>query len=78
MNSSPDRAGIAASAGSACAAGTRRPSRVLVAMGHRELSRSAIRFSLSRLNGDGDIERLLAVLPAILREAHATLAEVPA
>jgi cysteine desulfurase len=73
-----DRAGIAASAGSACAAGTRRPSRVLVAMGHRELSRSAIRFSLSRLNGDGDIERLLAVLPAILREARATLAEVPA
>jgi cysteine desulfurase len=73
-----DRAGVAASAGSACASGGQQPSRVLVAMGHGGLSRSTIRFSLSRLNSDADIDRLLAVLPSIAREARATLAEAAA
>ncbi|MBS1165470.1 MAG: nifS [Proteobacteria bacterium] len=68
-----DRAGIAASAGSACAAGGRQPSRVLVAMGHGHLAHSAIRFSLSRLNSSDDVDRLLAVLPSIWREARASL-----
>ena len=70
-----DRAGIAASAGSACAAGGRQSSRVLVTMGHGGLARSAIRFSLSRLNDDADIDRLLAVLPSYAREARASLVE---
>lgn len=70
-----DRAGIAASAGSACAAGGRQPSRVLLAMGRGDLARSTIRLSLSRLNGDADIDRLLAVLPSIAREARASLVE---
>lgn len=73
-----DRSGIAASTGSACAAGTRQPSHVLASMGHGNLSGSTIRFSLSRFNGEADIDRLLAVLPSILREARATLLEVQA
>ncbi|MBS1182978.1 MAG: nifS [Proteobacteria bacterium] len=73
-----DRAGIAASAGSACASGGQQPSRVFVAMGHGGLSRSIIRFSLSRLNSDANIDRLLAVLPSIAREARASLAEAAA
>lgn len=72
-----DRSGIAASAGSACAAGGRQPSRVLTAMGHGNLSGSTIRFSLSRFNGEADIDRLLVVLPSILQEARGTLLEVP-
>lgn len=70
-----DRAGIAASAGSACAAGTREPSRVLTAMGHGNLSRSTIRFSLSRFNDETDIDRLVTALPSILREARGSLVE---
>jgi cysteine desulfurase len=73
-----DRAGIAASAGSACTAGGRQPSRVLTAMGHGNLSGSTIRFSLSRFNDETDIDRLLTALPSILREARGTLVEVPA
>jgi cysteine desulfurase len=65
-----DRAGIAASSGSACAAGSLAPSHVLTAMGLRHLAGSTIRFSLSRFNTDADIDRLLASLPAIAREAR--------
>lgn len=70
-----DRAGIAASSGSACTAGGQLPSRVLLAMGLGGLARSVIRFSLSRFNDDADIDRLLAVLPAIAEEARAPLME---
>ncbi|WP_026791032.1 cysteine desulfurase family protein [Pleomorphomonas oryzae] len=73
-----DRAGVAASAGSACAAGGRQPSRVLVAMGQGGFARSTIRFSLSRFNSDADIDRLLTVLPSIAREARVPLAEAAA
>lgn len=76
MLSRLDRAGIAASSGSACAAGAMRPSRVLAAMGLTGLARSAIRFSLSRLNTDADIDRLLALLPAIAAEARCLTPEM--
>ncbi|MCM5556453.1 cysteine desulfurase family protein [Pleomorphomonas sp. JP5] len=69
MLSRLDRAGIAASSGSACAAGGMAPSRVLLAMGLKHLAGSVVRFSLSRFNTDADIDHLLALLPAIAREA---------
>lgn len=65
-----DQLGIAASSGSACAAGRAAPSHVLLAMGLEHIAGSTIRFSLSRFNTDADIDRLLAVLPAIAREAR--------
>jgi len=65
-----DRAGIAASSGSACATGGLAPSHVLTAMGLRHLAGSTIRFSLSRFNTDAEVDRLLASLPAIAREAR--------
>jgi cysteine desulfurase len=63
-------AGICVSSGAACAAGEVEPSHVLRAMGvDAGLSAGEIRFSLGRNNTDEDIDRLLEVLPAILKEA---------
>ena len=56
-----DLAGVAASAGSACASGAARPSDVLAAMG---FPGSAVRFSLGRANTRDDV---LAVLAAVRR-----------
>jgi cysteine desulfurase len=62
-----DFEGIAASAGSACSAGAIEPSHVLAAMGYSpDDSRGALRLSLGRGNTDADLDRLLAVLPAIV------------
>lgn len=65
-----DQAGIAASSGSACAAGNTAPSHVLLAMGLRHVAGSTIRFSLSRFNADADVDRLIELLPSIAREAR--------
>lgn len=62
-----DRAGVAASTGSACAAGSTEPSHVLKAMGVSDRAlRGAVRFSLSHETTDGDIDHVLAVLPEIV------------
>jgi len=62
-----DLEGIAVSSGSACSSGTLKPSPVLAAMGRTpEEARGAVRFSLGRGNTDGEIDRVLAVLPAIV------------
>ena len=56
-----DRAGIDASGGSACSASTPEPSHVLLAMGRsRRDALSAVRFSLSRLTTDADVDRAVA------------------
>jgi cysteine desulfurase len=62
-----DRAGICASAGSACTTGSPKPSHVLTAMGQSATrARSAIRFSLSRFTTADEIDRLLALLPGLV------------
>lgn len=63
-----DIEGIAVSTGSACSEGNVEPSHVLLAMGlSKELAISSLRFSLGRFTEKGDIERVVEVLPGIVR-----------
>jgi cysteine desulfurase len=60
-----DLKGLAVSGGSACASGATEPSHVLVAMGlgdHR--ARASLRFSLSRVNTEEDVDFALSLVPA--------------
>lgn len=67
-----NRAGIAASLGSACASGSMEPSHVLRAMHVPAASlRGAIRFSLSRETTAEEIDRVLLALPEILSKLRA-------
>ncbi|MEA2665065.1 MAG: cysteine desulfurase, partial [Candidatus Eremiobacteraeota bacterium] len=62
-----DLEGIAASAGSACAAGSLEPSHVAAALGLGERHRlGVIRFSLGRTTTADEIERVTSRLPALL------------
>ncbi len=66
-----DLEGIAASAGSACAAGSLEPSHVIAALGlPKAAQRSVIRFSLGRTTTAVQIDRVLACLPTIVREVR--------
>lgn len=52
-----DLAGVAASTGSACTAGSAEPSHVLAAMGYvPDVARGALRLTLGRENSDDDVE----------------------
>ena len=58
-----DKAGLCASAGSACTAGSIHPSHVLTAMGFStERARGSLRFSFSRFNTPTEIERGISVV----------------
>jgi cysteine desulfurase len=60
-----DLRGIAVSGGSACASGAAEPSHVLSAMGLApERARASLRFSLTKLNTQQDIDDALAIIPA--------------
>lgn len=61
--------GICASSGSACTSGSLEPSHVLRAMGvpHTAIHGS-IRFSLSRYNTAQEIERVIEIMPQVIRE----------
>ena len=61
-----DRAGLAVSSGSSCSASALEPSHVLTAMGL--LSSGSLRVSLHRGTTEQDVDRLLAVLPAVAAE----------
>jgi cysteine desulfurase len=66
-----DRAGIAASSGSACASGSMEPSHVLRALNVPPYAlQGAIRFSLSRESTEDDVSQVLAALPAIVAHAR--------
>ncbi len=66
-----DNEGIACSTGSACSAGVQRPSHVLLAMGHTDVTaRSSVRFSLGATSTEADIDEVLRVLPTVVERAR--------
>jgi cysteine desulfurase len=63
-----DAEGIIVSTGSACAAGDTKPSHVLMAKtGDAEVAHSSIRFSFGPENTARDVERVMEVLPEIVK-----------
>jgi cysteine desulfurase len=66
-----DLEGIAVSAGSACHAGTTKPSKVLLALGVSEAdARSTVRFSFGRTTTPGEVDRLLETVPRLARRVR--------
>jgi cysteine desulfurase len=67
-----DAHGICASSGSACTSGSLEPSHVLRAMGvPYTAAHGSIRFSLSRYTTAEDVDKVLAVMPGIIRRLRA-------
>jgi cysteine desulfurase len=64
-----DRRGLAVASGSACAASTLEPSRVLAAM--RVLTHGNVRVSLVRGTTEQDVDRLLTALPEVVADLRA-------
>jgi len=63
-----DQHGICASSGSACTTGSLEPSHVLRAMGvPYTAAHGSIRFSLSVYNTDADVDKVIEVLPPVIR-----------
>jgi cysteine desulfurase len=64
-----DEYGICVSSGSACTSGSLEPSHVLRAMGVPYTAiHGSIRFSLSRYNEESEIDRVIEVMPIIIKE----------
>lgn len=62
-----DLAGVAASSGSACTTGSLEPSHVLLAMGvDPDIAHASLRLTVGRSTTDGDIDRVLEVMPGIV------------
>jgi cysteine desulfurase len=69
-----DRAGLCASAASACASGAMDPSHVLAAMGvPRSLAGGALRLSLGVATTDADVDRALAIIPPAITQLRRKL-----
>jgi len=69
-----DRLGLGTASGSACAASTLEPSRVLDALGGLDaLTHGNLRVSLTRTTARADVERLLDVLPGVVARLRAEL-----
>ncbi len=63
-----NRVGVSVSLGAACSAGSTEPSHVLTAMGlDARAALASVRFSLSRYTTGAEIERVLDLLPGIVR-----------
>lgn len=64
-----DLKGVAASSGSACAAGSTEPSHVLKALGVTpEVAQGALRLTLGEANAEEDVDYVLEVFPAIVEK----------
>jgi cysteine desulfurase len=64
-----DLEGIAASSGSACTSGALEPSHVLLAIGiSPEVAHGSLRFSLGHGNTKEDVDRVIEVLPRIVKK----------
>jgi cysteine desulfurase len=62
-----DAAGVCVSSGSACASMSTQPSHVLKAMGiPAEVSKTSVRFSLSTLTTDEEIDGALSIVPGVV------------
>ncbi|MEL4105750.1 cysteine desulfurase family protein [Oscillospiraceae bacterium WX1] len=67
-----NEAGICASAGSACSAGSGEPSRILKALGLTQMENAApLRLSISEYNTPEQMNQIIAALPAALKRAAA-------
>jgi tRNA (5-methylaminomethyl-2-thiouridylate)-methyltransferase len=74
-----DLEGVSASTGAACTSGSLAPSAVLTALGlPRAEAAEAIRFGLGGDNGEADVDRVAALLPAILERIRGGRAAVAA
>jgi cysteine desulfurase len=66
---------VSCSTGSACSAGVHRPSHVLMAMGHDDISaQSSLRFSFGPSNTAAEIDYVLSVLPGVIERGRAAVA----
>ncbi len=64
-----DQKGICVSTGSACAAKSLEPSHVLLALGKSvEEAHSSVRFSFGRYTTEGEINRVLKILPHVIQK----------
>lgn len=67
---------VSCSTGAACSAGVHRPSHVLLAMGHSEITaQSSLRFSCGATTTDADIDFALSVLPTVINRGRAAAAK---
>jgi cysteine desulfurase len=67
-----DMHGIYASTGSACSSGSQEPSHILLATGcSHERARGSLRFTLGRWTKEEEIEKVLEVLPRIVKKLRA-------
>jgi len=72
-----DLAGIAASTGSACTAGSPEPSHVLAALGYApELARGALRLTLGRENTKAETSQALRLIPATIQKIRESKSEI--
>ncbi|MBF0329669.1 MAG: cysteine desulfurase NifS [Nitrospirae bacterium] len=67
-----DEQGVCASSGSACSSGSLEPSHVLRAMGVPfNLIHGSIRFSLSRYNTEAEVDKVIDIMPALIKDLRA-------